>query len=120
MTKEAALHLFFNSFGIPGHPASSVPVEPGDKYLTYELKTSGFDEGEVSLTVNLWFYTDSEEAINAKTRELTQAIGAGGLTLPCDGGFIWLKRGSPWCQNLSDGDFKRRYINMTAEYLTAD
>ena len=43
------------------------------------------------------------------------------MTIPCDGGYIWLKRGSPFCQSLKyedDNSIKRRYINLTAEYLT--
>lgn len=93
----------------------------GIPYLTYDLVTSAWEEGEVSLTVNLWYYTTSEAAPNAKARELSQAIGRGGTLLPCDGGAIWLKRGSPWCQSLhddADTRIKRRYINVTAEYLT--
>ena len=53
--------------------------------------------------------------------ELSAAIGYGGVRLSCDEGYIWLKRGSPWCQNLSDETdpfIKRRYINVTAEYQT--
>lgn len=119
-TKEAALQAFFSSLGIPAYPASSVQDKHEDRYLTYDLRTGAFDTGEVSITVNLWFYTTSEEEPNAMARKLSETIGNGGKTLWCDGGFIWLKRGSPWCQNLSDGTYKRRYINMTAEFLTAD
>lgn len=121
MTKEAALHSFFNSFGIPGYPASSVPEDTVFPWLTYELITSAWDGGEVGLTVNLWYRTDGETPPNAKAREISERLGLGGAVLPCDGGYIWLKRGSPWCQNLmdeTDRAIKRRYINITAEYLT--
>jgi len=120
VTKEAALHQFFNSLGIPGYPVSSVPDGPEDKYLTYDLRTGAFDSGEISITVNLWFYTTSEEEPNAMARKLSETTGNGGKVIRCDGGYIWLKRGSPWCQSLSDGAYKRRYINMTAEFFTAD
>lgn len=121
MTKEAALHSFFNSFGIPGYPASAVPEDTVFPWLTYELITSAWDGGEVGLTVNLWYRTTDEAPPNAKAREISERLGLGGAVLPCDGGYIWLKRGSPWCQNLmdeTDGAIKRRYINITAEYLT--
>ena len=75
----------------------------------------------MSLTVNLWYRTESEAIPNAKAQELSDAIGMGGKVIPCDEGYIWLKRGSPWCKNLADevdSAIKRRYINMTAEYLT--
>lgn len=120
MTKEAALQAFFERF-LPSYASSAVPEDVVFPYLTYDLVTSAWEEGEVSLTVNLWYYTTSEAAPNAKARELSQAIGRGGTQLPCDGGTIWLKRGSPWCQSLhddADTRIKRRYINVTAEYLT--
>lgn len=121
MTKGAALHEFFFSFGMDAYAASAVPDDVTFPYLTYELITSAWEGGEVGLTVNLWFYTESEAIPNAKAQELSEAIGFGGVTIPCDGGFIWLKRGSPWCQSLSDEanpTIKRRYINVTAEYNT--
>ena len=121
MTKAAALHQFFSSFGMTAYTATSVPEDAIFPYLTYELITSAFEAGEVGLTVNLWFYTESEAIPNAKAEELSRAIGLGGKILPCDGGYIWLKRGSPWCQSLTDETsptIKRRYINVTAEYLT--
>lgn len=120
MTKGAALQAFFSQF-MDAYAASSVPEDVTFPYLTYELITSAWDGGEVGLTVNLWFYTTSEAVPNAKAQELSDAIGYGGVTLPCDGGFVWLKRGSPWCQNLQDDtdtNIKRRYINVTAEYMT--
>ncbi len=121
MTKGAALHEFFSGFGMDAYAASSVPEDVTFPYLTYELITSAWEGGEVGLTVNLWFYTTSEAIPNAKAQELSKAIGLGGKAIPCDGGFIWLKRGSPWCQSLSDETsptIKRRYLNISAEYMT--
>lgn len=121
MTKEAALHSFFNSFGIPGYPSSAVPEDTQFPWLTYELAVDAWGGEPVGLTVNLWYHTTLEDPPNAKARELSERIGFGGAVLPCDGGYIWLKRGSPWCQSLRDETsptIKRRYINVTAEYLT--
>ena len=123
MTKDKALHAWFQSFGVPFYPASSVPNDVLLPYGTYELITSAWDEGEVGLTVNLWYYTESEAIPNTKAQEISNAIGMGGTLVPCDGGAIWIKRGSPWCQNLRDDsapNIKRRYLNITAEYLTSD
>jgi hypothetical protein len=120
MTKGAALQAFFSQF-MDAYAAASVPEDVTFPYLTYELITSAWDGGEVGLTVKLWFYTTSEAVPNAKAQELSDTIGNGGVTIPCDGGFIWLKRGSPWCQSLrddTDSNIKRRYINVTAEYMT--
>lgn len=121
MTKEAALKQFFSSFGIAAYPSTAVPKDVVFPYLTYEVITSAWEGGEVGLTVNLWYFTTQEGPPDAKARELSETIGLGGKIIPCDGGYIWLKRGSPWCQSLTDEtdkDIKRRYINVTAEYLT--
>ena len=123
MTKPAALHNFFSSFSLPAYTTASVPEDAVFPYLTYELATSAWEEGDVGLTVNLWYHTEGEAAPNQKAREISKVIGQGGVVLLCDGGYIWLKRGSPFCQNLSDQTdrgIKRRYINVTAEYLTQD
>ena len=120
-TKAAALHEFFSSFSLAAYPVSSVPEDTVFPWLTYELVTSSWEQGEVALVLNLWYYTESEATPNAKAEEISKAIGMGGALLPCDEGVIWLKRGSPWCQSLQDATdpmIKRRYINITAEYLT--
>ena len=121
MTKEQALHKFFNQFGITGYRSTSVPDDVIFPFLTYDTPISSFEEEPVSITVNLYYYTESEAVPDAKAEEIRQAIGIGGKLLHCDGGYIWLKCGSPWCQSLVDEtnhNIKRRYINITAEYLT--
>lgn len=126
MTKDKALYRFFSSFGIQVYPDNAVLNENGEPdvvlpYLTYTPVFDAWGGEPVSLTVNLWYRTESEAIPNAKAQELSEAIGLGGKILPCEEGYIWLKRGSPWCQNLSDEAdqfIKRRYLNVTAEYLT--
>lgn len=121
MTKEAALKQFFSGFGITAYPSTAVPKDVVFPYLTYEVITSAWGGEPVGLTVNLWYFTTDEAKPNAKARELSEAIGLGGVLLKCDEGYIWLKRGSPWCQSLTDetdSNIKRRYINVTAEYMT--
>lgn len=121
MTKEQALHQFFNSFGITGHRTTSVPDDAIFPYLTYDAPISSFGENPVSITLNLYYYTDSEADPDAKAEQIRLAIGIGGVLLKCDGGAIWLKWGAPWCQSLVDStnkNIKRRYLNIAAEYLT--
>ena len=121
MTKEQALHQFFNSFGIIGYRSTSVPDDVIFPYLTYDAPISSFEEDPVSITLNLYYYTESEADPDAKAEEIRNFIGMGGKILHCGGGAIWLKWGSPWCQSLvddTDKTIKRRYINITAEYLT--
>ena len=121
MTKEQSLYQFFNSFDITGYRNTSVPDDVIFPYLTYDAPISSLEEDPVSITLNLYYYTDSEAAPDAKAEEIRNAIGMGGKLLYCDGGAIWLKWGTPWCQSLVDEtnrNIKRRYINITAEYLT--
>lgn len=122
MTKDKALYAWFNSF-MQAFPSTAVPEDVVFPWMTYELVTGSWESGEVGLTVNLWFKTESEAIPNAKAQELSDLIGMGGTVIPCDGGYIWLKRGAPWCQSLADeadSTIKRRYINISAEYLTAN
>lgn len=121
MTKEAALHAFFNSFGIPGFPASAVPEDRVFPWLTYELATGAFEEGETPITVNLWYYTTDESVPNAKAREISEFIGLGGYKMRCDGGGLWIKRGHPFSQAVqenNDTKVKRRYIQISVEFIT--
>ena len=120
MTKNKALYSWFNRF-MDFYRASAVPDDVEFPYGTYEYIEGAFDLGEVGLTVNLWFRTESEAIPDEAAQNLSKRIGYGGVIIPCDGGYIWLKRGSPFCQSLQyepDNNIKRRYINLTAEYLT--
>lgn len=121
MTKEQALYQFFNQFGIVGYRNTSVPDDVIFPFLTYDAPISSWEEDPTSITLNLYYYTDSEADPDAKAEEIRQAIGMGGVLLNCDGGAIWLKWGVPWCQSLVDDtnrNIKRRYINITAEFFT--
>ena len=123
MTKGEALQQFFSGFDLTAYAAASVPTDTVFPYLTYDLVTGNWGDTEVSITVNLWYHTDSEALPNAKADEIADTIGIGGKVLLCDGGGIWIKRGSPWCQSLADEtdkSIKRRYINVSAEFLTTN
>ena len=126
MTKASALYNFFSSFGINAYEETLVPTgeeAPKFPYLTYQLVTDSFDN-EVLIPVSLWYRSEASLlALNTKTEEISQRIGRGGVFLDCDGGKIWLKRGSPFAQTMGDDadkTIKRKYINITAEFLTAD
>lgn len=129
MTPEAAIYQFLSGFGMPAYASSSVPDQDGPMwegfpYITYDLVVGEWMRGEVNMPVNLFDRTTSEKRLNDKVREISQAIGLGGVTIPCDGGMLWLKKGSPWAQSMSiegeDDDVKRRYININIEFLTIE
>jgi hypothetical protein len=121
MTKDVALQSFFEGFEIPAYPSSSVPEDVVFPWLTYDPVFSDFGNEPVSVSVNLWYRTESEKIPNEKAFEIEKAIGEGGKTILCDEGIIWIKKGSPFCQNLrdeTDSIIKRRYIQLVAEFLT--
>lgn len=122
MTPEAAVYTFLSSFGIPAYAASSVPDQATFPYLTYDLVLGEWGQPEVNMPVNVWYRTESEAQPNAKVREIGERIGMGGVLLHCDGGVLWVKKGSPWAQAVTiegeDEKVKRRYVNINIEYLT--
>lgn len=122
MTKAAAIYQFWNSFGLTAYEENTVPDDACFPYITYQLVTDSFDR-EVSATASIWYRSESWVGINAKTEEISQKISRGGKIIPCDGGAIWMKRGQPFAQNMgdeSDNLIKRKYLNITAEFMTAD
>lgn len=122
MTKAAAIYQFWSGFGLTAYEENTVPDDAKFPYITYQLVTDSFDR-EIPISASLWYRSESWTAINAKTEEISQKISRGGKIISCDGGAIWLKRGQPFAQNMgdeSDGLIKRKYLNITAEFMTAD
>ena len=122
MTKAAAIYQFWSGFGLTAYEENTVPTDAAFPYITYQLVTDSFDR-EIPLTASLWYRSESWTAINAKTEEISQKISRGGKIITCDDGAIWMKRGQPFAQNMgdeSDDLIKRKYLNITAEFMTAD
>ena len=124
-TKAATIYEFWNSFEMSAYEENSVPTgedAPEFPYITYQLVTDSLGN-EVAMTASLWYRGTSWVEANAKTEEISQRIGRKGAVLDCNGGKVWIKRGTPFAQNMgdeSDNLIKRKYLNITAEYLTAD
>ena len=126
MTKAAAIYQFWAGFGLPAYEENSVysfDETPPYPYLTYELNTDAFSDNAVSLSCSLWYRSTSWVQCNAKAEEISKAIGQSGVILKCGGGYIWIRRSSPFAQSMgddSDDMIKRKYINISAEFFTAD
>ena len=128
MTKAAAIHAFFSQF-LKAYEENSVfdtdepPVMP---YLTYSLTTGAFDPDEngAPMNVSLWYRSESWVPVNAKTEEISRAIGRHGVQLRCDGGYIVIRRNNTnFAQSMgdpSDDRVKRKYITLNIEYYTND
>ena len=122
MTKAAAIYQFWNGFGLTAYEENTVPTDAAFPYITYQLVTDSFDR-EIPLTASIWYRSENWTTINAKTEEISHTISRGGKIIPCYGGAIWLKRGQPFAQSMgdeSDDLIKRKYLNVTAEFMTAD
>lgn len=120
MNKFSAIHSFFSGFGLTAYEENSVyATAPPLPYLTYEIKTDVFGNS-VNFTCSLWYKTPSWVEINRKTEEISRKIGTGGVILDCDGGHIWLKRATPFAMSMGDDLIKRKILNFTAEFFTAD
>ena len=123
MTKAAAWHGFCSSFGLSAYEENAVPHDAEMPRITYSFDTSAFEESAVMLHLNLWYRSDTWTEINALAETISADIGRGGKMLPCEGGCIWIKRGTPFAQSMSDANdnsIRRKYINIEAEFLTAD
>ena len=125
MDKEQALHQFWSGFGLTAYDENTVPDNAltvnGGKYLTYNVATASLDE-PTPLYANLWYKSSSWAEITVKANQMAEAIGRGGAIVPFDGGYIWICRGAPFSQRMPDEDdtIRRIYINVMAEYLSAD
>lgn len=125
MTKAAVIHYFWSSFGLVAYEENAVPTgefAPAFPYITYQLTTDGF-ASEVAMSASLWYRDTSWAEPNAKAEEISRGIGYGGKVLPCDGGRVWIRRGHPFAQSMGDERddlIRRKYINITAVFLTAE
>ena len=105
MNRIQAYHNFWSGFGLTAYDGTTVPDNAmelnNDKYLTYEVADDSF-EGQVALTVSLFYRSTSWKDIQEKEMEIANAITRGGKMIKYDGGAFWIKKDTPWAQRLSD------------------
>lgn len=126
-TKAAALQSLLEELGIPVWTAAGVPDDCDMPYLTYNPVSNSFGS-ETTIEADLWCYGDGETQPNELVQRLSKIIGRGGRMVRCDGGAVWVRRGSPFAQEVPDWDevmadndkIKRRNILLDVEYITAD
>ena len=118
MDKVQALTAFWNTF-LPAYDETLVLDEAAVMpYITFAVVTDGFDS-PFTTSVSLWYRSTSWKAITKKAEAIEDAIGAGGKLVPYEDGAIWIKKGSPFSQRLSDPDpaVRRIVLNVEMEYL---
>ncbi len=124
MDKLQALHSFWESFDLSAYDENTVPTgdnKPDYPYITYDASVSNFGSS-VALSGSLWYYGTTWSQATTKMTEIQSYVGRGGVMIPCDDGAVWIKQGSPFAQRVADpNDMVRRiYINVEAEFITAD
>lgn len=119
--KDQALHDFWAGFGLTAYDENTVPENAEMPRLTYNVVLASFNEPQ-AMTASLWYRTRSWEEISDKAAQIAREIGRGGKIVHYDGGAVWIKRGSPFSQRVSDEDdtIRRILINIEAEFLSAD
>lgn len=124
MDKAQALHAFWSSFGLPAYDENTVPDDAKLPYITYEVATASFDDGDVALTANLWYFGEaifgkSWADISRKADEIARNIGFGGKTIKTDTGYVWIKRRTPFAQRMSENDdnIRRIFLGISAEFI---
>lgn len=120
MTRAAALHEFWDSFGLTAYEENSVPDDAFFPYLTYEnVVTPG---QETVLTASLWYRSESWVEVNQKAEEIALQIYKMNKPIRYDGGYLWIKGGTMRYTGMgdpSDDLIRRNYITVDAEYLSA-
>lgn len=122
MDKAQALHQFWSGFGVAAYDANTVPSTATYPRLTYEASMDSFDD-PVYLTASIWYRSTSWAEISQKAQEISESIGMGGVTIPYDGGMLWVTRSAPFVQRLNDPDdsmIRRILLSVACEYLSAD
>lgn len=124
MNKTEALYHFYSGFGLQAIE-ENVLLDSNElmfPFLTYSVLTDGFGS-EISLNCSLWYRGTSWISADEKAEEISRYIGQSGILLDFDDGKIWIKRGSPFAQNMSDDSddlIKRKIINITAEFFSVN
>lgn len=121
MNAQKALHSFWSSFGWIAWEENTVPENAfsrANQYITYSAGESDFDR-PIMLTASLWQRSTSWTDVITKAQQIMNYISMGGVVISTDEGAIWIKRGSPFSQRMSDEDpdVRRIYINIEVEFI---
>lgn len=122
MDKAQALHAFWSGFGMKAYDENTVAENATFPRITYSVSTDSIGN-LVILSASLWYNTRSWEDISKKADEIAAAIGYGGKIIKIDNGYLWLTKGSPFAQRMSEPSDKmvrRMALNLNAEFLTED
>ena len=114
MTKEQAIHNFWNSFGVPAYDENTVPDDAVLPYITYEVAVDDFGHTVISAT-NIWDKSTSWNGVTSILELVTNELGLGGTTRRYDGGLMWIMRGTPFARRVPDDNQNIRHISINIE-----
>ncbi len=121
MNAQQALHTFWSGFGWTAWEENTVPdnaFASRNEYITYSAGSGEFG-ATITLTASLWQKSTSWAGSVEQSEEIYEAIGRGGKIIPTTDGAIWIKRGTPFAQRMSDEDptVRRIYLNVEIEFI---
>lgn len=118
MNEFQAYQQFWESFKIPAYDESTTPEEATLPYITYNVITSDFGD-TVYPTASIWYKGTSWTNVTEKAKEIESAIGLGGILVPFDNGYIWIKRDESFIRRMSDPDdlIRRIVLSLQVEYF---
>lgn len=125
MTKLQAINSFLSSFGVPAYEENSIYASDTVlplPYITYSIQLDNYRGGDRPLIATAWYRTTTPKPLEDIQKLVAERIGISGLVIPCDDGYLWVKRGIPFAQFLddpSDKFVKRAILNLLVEYNTA-
>ena len=123
MDKSQALNAFWSQFGVTAYDENDVPDNAEMPRITYETSTDS--EGYTNmLHASVWDYSNSWKWVSNKVSEIAEVIaGHGAYIDKIDGGYMYVTKGNPFAQRMSEPsgtkEYKRIYINIAVEFLTA-
>lgn len=128
MDEQQALDYFWNQFA-PAYEENSVPDEETMKelhpngqvypYITYQKIIGSLDE-PVYPTASIWTRSDSWTEADEIVNSINADLDHGGVIIKIEGGRMWIVRGNPFAQAMSDTDktIRRYFVNIAVEFFT--
>lgn len=124
---EQAFNTFWSSFNIPAFDESVTLIKRPFPYITYQLAEGDFNGGDVPMNVSIWDENSQGHSaltfLAEKAEEIRIKIGNNGILIPVEHGKIWIKRGKPFAQNMSEEgnpNIRRKLLLIYAEYITTE
>lgn len=122
MNNAQAIHSFWSSFGLPAYDVNTVPDDAAMPYITYEVMESDYFS-RIALSASLWYKDTSWSAITTKAEIIKSYLGIGGKVITTDDGALWITRGTPFAQRMSEPSselVRRITLNINIDYNTVD